>query len=125
MSMALKNTVLVGSAHKAAATAIQEILASNDICHVTSSATLWQTLKTDSAWVGLVIIEEGMWGKNFAMAIARVRKTYGLPVVAVLSNATPQSMGNAILAGACGIVRGPILDVHGIIDAVNDALLAY
>ena len=125
MSTAYRNTVLVGSAHEAAATVVRGLLASNEICHVTSSTTLWQTLNTDSDLVGLVIIEEAMWAKNFATAITRVRKTYGLPVVAVLSNATPQSMGRAILAGACGIVRGPILDSHGIMDAVNDALLAY
>ncbi len=75
--------------------------------------------------MGLVIVEDEMWGKNFTTAIARVRKNYGVPVVAVLSDATEKSMGRALLAGASGIVRGPILDVHGIVDAVNDAMLAY
>lgn len=121
----LRNIVLVGSEHKASATAIQEILSPSPIYHVTSSATLWRALKKEASSVGLVIVEDGMWGKNFGAAISRVRKLYGLPVVAVLSDANSHNVGNAILAGASGIVRGPILDVHGIVDAVNDALLAY
>jgi len=125
MEFVLRNKVLVGSAHKASAMAIQEILTPNVIQHVPTRSTLWNTLRQASETVGLVILEDSVGGGRFGQVISRVRKEFGLPVVAVLSDATPKQMGDAILSGASGIVCGPILDVHGIMDAVNDALLAY
>ena len=73
----------------------------------------------------MVILEDSIATNDFGKVVSELKTTHDLPIVASLANPTAVSMGNAILAGASGIVRGPIVNVTEILDAVNDALLAY
>ncbi len=120
-----KSCVAVGSNQKESATVIQSIFPSTIIYHSPSLQLLKQSLKDNAHDIGLLILEDSISQTDFGEIVTELKASHNIPIVASLRNPTAQSMGNAILAGASGIVRGPIVDVHEITDAVNDALLAY
>lgn len=117
--------IIIGSTQKESADVLQIVFPKNTIFHADNLLELQQILKAEGNSTGLIILEDSITIEPIGQVITGIRETYRLPIVAALTNPNPKTVGNAILSGANGIIRGQIVDTHEIFDAVNDALLAY